>query len=277
MKIPGREKALVTPIPESPRTPRPSTIKKEARHALARVGKSQLVPQYTLFGAARGNKRGARSLSPRFKPKIATTAEVKYLQAKLKQHEEDINAGVATVNPKIKDFGSAKPGRNPTSLVPKTGFTQAEGLKRAYATKEGYFRYGTTLYVCGTRADVSDIADDIKLALPEYLGGGVRQTNKYHQIREYLKFHPDIKMVVGHSLGAAVCDALVQDNPALKEMAYGDPYPQWVTGKGHHRVDGDPISLADVTADTTFPSSIDPHSYWDVASKYGNNDYDDQL
>ena len=276
MKIPGREKALVTPIPESPRTPRASTIAREARHALTHVGKSRLVPQYTL-GNVRAGKRGSRSLSPRYKPKVATTAEVKYLQAKLKQHEEDINAGVATVHPKIKDFGSAKPARHTPSLVPKTGFTQAEGLKRAYATKEGYFRQGTTLYVCGTRADVSDIADDIKLALPEYLGGGVRQTNKYHQIREYLKFHPDIKMVVGHSLGAAVCDALVQDNPALKEMAYGDPYPQWVAGKGHHRVDGDPISLADVTADTTFPSSIDPHSYWDVASRYGNTDYDDQL
>jgi len=243
---------------------------------MARVNEQTLVPQFTL-GNVRAGKRGARSMSPRYKPKVPTTAEVKFLQAKLKQHEEDINAGIADVNPKIKHFGSSKLARNPTSLVPKAGFNQAEGLKKAYATNEGYFRMGTTLYICGTRSNPSDIADDLKLALPEYLGGGVRQTNKYRQIREYLKFHPDIKMVVGHSLGAAVCDALVQDNPALKEMAYGDPYPQWVAGKGHHRVDGDPIALADVTADTRFPSSLDPHGYWSIASLYGNNDYDDQL
>lgn len=245
-----------------------------ARQSLTRVA---AIPQYTL-GNVRSGKRGARSLSPRYKPKVPTTAEVKFLQSKLKQHEEDINAGVSVVHPKIKHFGSATVARRyPSSLVPKEGFTQADGLKRAYAVAEGYFLKGSTLYVCGTRPNASDVADDIKLALPEYLGGGVRQTNKYKQIREFLKFHPDVKMVVGHSLGAAVCDALVQDNPSLKEMAYGDPYPMWVAGKGHHRVDGDPISLADVTADTRFPSSFDPHGYYSIASLYGNNDYDDQL
>ena len=204
------------------------------------------------------------------------SADLKLLQAKLKQFDSDVNSGLVVPDQRVKPYNPNRL-RKEVNKKPKDGFNQGVGLKNAYASPSGLFQKGRTLYVCGTRPNVGDVEDDIKLVLPAFMGGGVRQTTKYKQVKAYLAAHPEVKMVVGHSLGAAVCDAITQDMPQMIEMAYGDPYPQFVMGKGHHRVDGDPIALADVTADTRFPSSLDPHDYWSVASTYGNEDYDDQL
>lgn len=190
----------------------------------------------------------------------------------LSDHERDIELGLvnapAPAGPIVTQ--RALQVNRPASK----GYHQGQGLKDAYKSPEGMQAHGSTFYLAGTRfMHQDDIEDDIKLVIP---GQGVRATTKYQKAAAYIRAHPGkIKMVVGHSLGAAVADALAQDF-GLKEMAYGDPLPTYVMGKGHHRNWGDLVAIADVRTGMTFPRSWNPHDYWSEASKYGNDEYDNQ-
>ena len=47
-------------------------------------------------------------------------------------------------------------------------------------------------------------------------------------------------------------------------------------GKGHHRNWGDLVSIADFRTNMAFPSNWNAHDYFDEASRYGNEEYDNQ-
>ena len=190
----------------------------------------------------------------------------------LHDHEQDIEVGLENAPARV---GSIITHRSMQVGRPAAkGYHQGQGIKDAYATPAGMQAHGPTFYLAGTRFNhQEDIEDDIKLVIP---GQGVRATTKYQKAAAYIRSHPEIKMVVGHSLGAAVADALVQDFPYLKEMAYGDPMPTYIMGKGHHRNWGDLVSIADFRTNMAFPSNWNAHDYFDEASRYGNEEYDNQ-
>ena len=188
----------------------------------------------------------------------------------LHNHEQDIECGLAEP--------VTRPSRIPDRVVnqtgtKKTGFNQGNGLKSAYNSDPGMFQKGSTFYLAGTRFNhAEDVLDDLKLVIP---GQGVRATAKYQKAAAYIRAHPEIKLVVGHSLGAAVADALAIDFK-LKEMAYGDPIPTYIMGKGHHRNWGDLVAIADVRTNMNFPNNWNPHDFWYEASRYANDEYDNQ-
>ena len=190
----------------------------------------------------------------------------------LSDHERDIECGLVNAPAPVGSIvtqRSMQVGRRPAK-----GYHQGQGLKDAYSSTEGMQAHGSTFYLAGTRFNhQEDIEDDLKLIIP---GQGVRATTKYKKAAAYILANRSrIKMVVGHSLGAAVADALAQDF-GLKEMAYGDPLPTYVMGRGHHRNWGDLVAIADVRTGMTFPTNWNPHDYWSEASRYGNEEYDNQ-
>jgi hypothetical protein len=188
----------------------------------------------------------------------------------LKDHEQYIESGHEhpPVSGTIVTKRAMQVGRRPA-----VGYNQGDGLKEAYGTPEGMQLHGNTFYIAGTRPNQDDIEDDIKLILP---GQGVRSTTKYQKAAAFIRAHrSSVHLIVGHSLGAAVADALSQDFK-IPEMAYGDPMPTYVMGKGHHRNWGDLVSIADFRTRMDTPTSWDFHDYYGEASKYGNDEYDNQ-
>ena len=74
---------------------------------------------------------------------------------------------------------------------------------------------------------------------------------------------PATKVVVGHSLGGAIVQALVEDYPQLRGRTYGSPALTWRPNtriKAYRRF-GDPVSVTNRGADSSMPTSLNPHSY----------------
>ena len=87
-----------------------------------------------------------------------------------------------------------------------------------------------------------------------------------------MKANPNIKRVVGHSLGGAVALEL-QNYPYLKGDAYGTPYsaPLGKSPEGQiqrFRRAGDPISILDNSAQTSIPTSLNTHDYHSIANDH---------
>ena len=74
----------------------------------------------------------------------------------------------------------------------------SEGLAKAYANKEGVWTEGKTLYVAGVKS-LRDVWDDVKIPL-----GLTSQSERYHNADLTLRAMPQVKRIVGHSLGGAV-------------------------------------------------------------------------
>ena len=107
--------------------------------------------------------------------------------------------------------------------------TDAEGLDKAYASPDSTYINGDTEYIAGTKGDFTgnDWMQNYKyIGLPFITNNKVQvaQTNRYKQARATLFKHPEVKRVVGHSLGGAVALELKKDDPNLTERIYGTPY-----------------------------------------------------
>ena len=72
-----------------------------------------------------------------------------------------------------------------------------DGLKKAYATPEGYYKDGNKLYIAGTR-DSHDVYDWSKI-----VAGSFRNSEIYKNADEVFKNNPDIDTVIGHSAGGS--------------------------------------------------------------------------
>ncbi len=92
-----------------------------------------------------------------------------------------------------------------------------QGLKEAYAPDNGVYTAGDTLYVAGTKS-LRDAWDDLRSPL-----GQTRHMQRYEDASKTLKALPQIRRVVGHSLGGAVTLELQRANPNLKTVTYGAP------------------------------------------------------
>ncbi len=142
------------------------------------------------------------------------------------------------------------------------------GLSRAYAAPDSCYVRGDTLFVGGTQIsrmgeNFRDIFDDLTLPLP--LGIGTRNTYRYAQVQKALAADPQVKHLVGHSLGGAVIlEAAKGTN--LTTTTYGAPVtdlrPKTLLEEAPMRFGnrGDPVSMMDTKAQGGFVAG-NPHGY----------------
>jgi len=148
-----------------------------------------------------------------------------------------------------------------------------EGLKEAYKNRQTYlYLKDDTLYIGGTQ-NIRDVWDDVT-KVPFY--GDVRKSERYKDADELLQKNPQVKKLVGHSLGGSVTLELQKQYPErnFETTTYGAPVTAF--GKGNrYRHSGilitDPISMFDFGA-TTYPirsnnplriHGVDPSDYYD--------------
>ena len=158
------------------------------------------------------------------------------------------------------------------------GVTDTEGLERAYQQGDAY-AHGDTLYVAGSWT-AKDWYDDLT-KVPFY--GDLRNATRYQQAEKALKANPNIKNVVGHSLGGSVALELQKNHPNLQSRTYGapvwDPFGEDNKYKGfngqvdRYRNVGDPFSVFDGSAKTSikwnpFDSKSLTHDYSNIGTKF---------
>ena len=98
--------------------------------------------------------------------------------------------------------------------------TDTDGLDRAYSNTHVYI-HGDTLYIAGSNT-WRDVWDDLT-KVPFF--GDVRESERYQIAEKALKENPQIKHVIGHSLGGTVALELEKNYKDRIEWsrAYGAP------------------------------------------------------
>ena len=154
-------------------------------------------------------------------------------------------------------------------LVKNVGFssnfhnTNKLGLSKAYASDNSTHIDGDTLFIAGTKTMRDVFSDWIKIPL-----GLTRYSKRYKEAEDVLKANPQVKNLIGHSLGSAVSDELSKrsENKQLKTTLYGSPFVDF-TGKqsdNRFRHKFDPVSIMDrgsKTVDLGLVSPLIAHGY----------------
>ena len=106
--------------------------------------------------------------------------------------------------------------------------------------------------------------DDLKIPL-----GLTSWSQRYGEADRVLDASPQIRRVVGHSLGGAVALELQNSHPQLKLQSetYGAPVLSLSGSSQRHRHWLDPVSILDFGAQTTLHQGLNPHSYQALAQK----------
>ena len=158
---------------------------------------------------------------------------------------------------------------NNIPLVKNVGFgsnfhnTNKLGLSKAYASDNSTHIDGDTLFIAGTKTMRDVFSDWIKIPL-----GLTRYSKRYKEAEDVLKANPQVKNLIGHSLGSAVSDELSKrnENKQLKTTLYGSPFVDF-TGKqseNRYRHKFDPVSILDRGSKTVDLGLVDPltaHGY----------------
>jgi len=144
--------------------------------------------------------------------------------------------------------------------------TDSEGLDRAYNQGDAYM-HGDTLYIAGSHT-ARDWYDDIT-KVPVW--GDLKNSERYQQAEKALKNNPNIKNVVGHSLGGVVALEWQKQYPNLQSRTYSAPV--WnLTGNEdkaqRYRNWFDPVSVFDRSAKKTFKTN--PFDSWNLTHSYNN-------
>ena len=144
-----------------------------------------------------------------------------------------------------------------------------EGLDRAYGLDSGAFVNESdpgTLYVAGTKS-FRDLWDDLKIPF-----GMTSRADRYQQADRVLDASPQIRRVVGHSLGGAVALELAKRYPErqLETETYGAPVVSFSGSSGkRHRNWQDPVSMLDFGAKTDVNLGGNPRSYQNLGGRKG--------
>ena len=135
-----------------------------------------------------------------------------------------------------------EPFRKPTTEEEWRSFHKRneEGMKKAYASKEGYFKDGNKLYVAGTR-DMQDVFDWAKIPL-----GIFRKSKIYKNIEPVFKEDKTIDYVAGHSAGGSATLELEQNFPDRKitTVTYNAPVFELIDGDKWVDEDKKPLRFA---------------------------------
>ena len=118
------------------------------------------------------------------------------------------------------------------------------GLGKAYASNESTHVDGENMYIAGTKTMRDVFSDWVKIPL-----GLTRYSQRYKEAEKVLAANPQVKNLIGHSLGSAVSDELSKRNEdkQLKTTLYGSPFVDF-TGKqsdNRYRHRGDLVSVLD--------------------------------
>lgn len=171
-----------------------------------------------------------------------------------------------------------RPGQKPQNVLQGPAITDTEGLQRAYQQGDSY-AHGDTLYIAGSHT-AKDWYDDVT-KVPFW--GDVRNATRYQQAEKALKANPNIKRVVGHSLGGSVALELQKQYPNLDSRTYGapvwDPFSEdnkWKGFRGQvdrYRNIADPVSVFDGSAQNSikwnpFDSFSLTHSFTNIGDNF---------
>jgi hypothetical protein len=156
------------------------------------------------------------------------------------------------------------------------------GLEKAYAADNKVYVHGDTLFVAGTQWNsASDWWDDFT-KIPFHQ---TWRAQRYLDADRTLKNNPQIKNLVGHSLGGSVVLELQNDHPnrTFKTDTYGAPELSITRpdNEDNHRYRNflDPVSLLDGGASTKPQMTLNPleaHSYEDFNINIEKRGYDVQ-
>ena len=149
------------------------------------------------------------------------------------------------------------------------------GLSNAYASPSGLYKTGKTLYISGTTGKDGSITRDIIDDLIHLPTRNAENTEKYKDVIEELKKSPEIKRIVGHSLGSAVVNTVNQNHPnkyqtttyatpAVKPKRKGKQDPR----HRDYRNPNDPVSALDgyaITSDLNEPNPLSAHGFKNFA------------
>ncbi len=118
---------------------------------------------------------------------------------------------------------------------------------------------------------LNDAIDDLKI--PEFK---TRDIQRYKDANKFLKQNPDVKQLIGHSMGASVVLQLNKEyNNKFETRTYSAPVFDILPHSNNdpenqrYRTLGDPVAMFDINANTTVKKSLNPlelHSY----NNYGN-------
>ncbi len=151
--------------------------------------------------------------------------------------------------------------------LPQKTIEDRVGLARAYDAPDSIYVRGDTAYVAGTQIsrmgeNFRDLYDDAKIPL-----GLTRTTYRYEQLQKALKAHPEVKHIVGHSLGGAAVLEAAKTRPDLQTTTYGAPvfdiFQKSLLEKAPTRFANrwDPIAALDSKAQSDSNGLGNPHSY----------------
>jgi hypothetical protein len=119
------------------------------------------------------------------------------------------------------------------------------------------------MYIAGTR-DIADVMTDAHL-VPQLLNRDfrepLRRTPRYRTAEQVLYDNPQVKTIVGHSLGGAISDTLADNDIRFYSRSYGAPLRQAGPRGQLMRHPYDPISVMNERARTTPYGLFASHSY----------------
>ena len=175
--------------------------------------------------------------------------------------------GIALEEPEAKPERekSRKPEATPekstsAALDPVHEIADRVGLDRACAASNKVYVHGDQLFVAGT-SSLGDAVDDTGIPF-----GMTSRSQRGIDVDKVLQKMPQIRRVVGHSLGGAVALDVQGRRPELKTTTYGAPVASFQGGE-RYRHYGDPVSALDFGAHNSAPKGLNPHNYQDLASQ----------
>jgi len=105
---------------------------------------------------------------------------------------------------------------------------------------------------------MSDVLTDVNIPF-----GTLARTDRYQQAKQLYEIYGRPKNVIGHSLGSSIALQLQSEYPDMNVTCYGAPIvdinPFQRPQRYRHR--GDPVSMLDFGATSTFGGGFDPHTY----------------